>query len=308
MRALITGGAGFLGLHLANRLHSLEWPVRVLDDLSNGQPEFLDPGIPLQEGDVNDLPLLWRLLKNVDVVFHLAALANVPESVHYPRAYNTVNTGGTVALLEACRDVGVRRVILASSATVYGAQSRQPVSEDAPLKPGVPYAVSKVAAENYLFSIAGLNGFEAVALRIFNTYGPWQPVPHAHAPVIPRFMHDTLNRRSVVIFGDGHQTRDFIYIDDVVRALVLAAEKPGIHGHVLNIGSGCETTINELVGLIGQTVGRKPHVLHNQDTTPGVSRLVADMSKARRVLDFKPRVPLGDGLQRFHELEPAFQG
>lgn len=308
MRALVTGGAGFLGLHLANRLHALGWPMQVLDDLSNGQPEFLDRGIPLQEGDVNNLPLLWRLLKNVDVVFHLAALANVPESVHYPRAYNTVNTGGTVALLEACRDVGVRRVILASSATVYGAQSRQPVSEDAPLKPGVPYAVSKVAAENYLFSIAGLNGFEAVALRIFNTYGPWQPVPYAHAPVIPRFMHDTLNHRSVVIFGDGHQTRDFIYIDDVVRALVLAAEKPGIHGHVLNIGSGCETTINELVGLIGQTVGRKPHVLHNQDTTPGVSRLVADMSKARRVLDFMPRVPLRDGLQRFHELEPAFQG
>ncbi|MXZ43115.1 MAG: NAD-dependent epimerase/dehydratase family protein [Caldilineaceae bacterium SB0666_bin_21] len=308
MRALVTGGAGFVGLHLANRLHALGWPVQVLDDLSNGQPEFLDRDIPLQEGDVNDLPLLWRLLKNVDVVFHLAALANVPESVHYPRAYNTVNTGGTVALLEACRDVGVRRVILASSATVYGAQSRQPVSEDVPLKPGVPYAVSKVAAENYLFSIAGLNGFEAVALRIFNTYGPWQPVPHAHAPVIPRFMHDTLNRRSVVIFGDGHQTRDFIYIDDVVRALVLAAEMPGIHGHVLNIGSGCETTINELVGLIGKTVGCKPHVLHNQDTAAGVSRLVADMSKARRVLDFKPRVSLRDGLQRFHELEPAFQG
>ena len=306
MRALVTGGAGFLGLHLANHLHAQGWPVEVLDDLSNGQPEFLDREIQLHIGDINDLPLLWRLLNNVDVVFHLAALANVPESVHYPRSYNTVNTGGTVSVLEACRDVGVRRVILSSSATVYGDQTRQPVSEEAHLQPRDPYAVSKVAAENYLFSIARSNGFEAVALRIFNTYGPWQTVPHAHAPVVPRFMHDTANRRSVIVFGDGNQTRDFVYIDDVVSALVLAAHKPGIDGQVLNIGSGSETSINDLVQLIGQTIGRKPHILHNQDSSAGVSRLVADLSNAARLLDFKPQVPLKEGLQRFHELEPTF--
>ncbi len=306
MYTLITGGAGFIGTHLANRLHQQDWQVRVLDNLSSGQPDHLAPGISLHQGDVNDIPCLWSLLPEVEVVFHLAALVSVPASTHYPREYNWVNVGGTVALLEACRDMGVQRVVLASSATVYGTQNCQPVTENAALAPRVPYAVSKVAAENYLFAMANLYGFEAVALRIFNAYGPYQAIPHAHAPVIPRVMQDTLSRRSVVVFGDGHQTRDFVYVDDVVEALVAAATSTEANGTIINIGSGCEVSINELVTAIGTTIHMKPNVLHNREGPPGTARLVADITRAQDLLGFQPRVDLATGLHYLYDQDPAF--
>ncbi len=208
MRVLITGGAGFIGAHLANRLVQRGVGVRVLDDLSSGDPANLQPGVNFNRGDVRDVPKLWSLLQGVDVVFHLAALVSVPASVLYPREYNDVNVGGTVALLEACRDVGVRRVVLASSATVYGDQPQQPVTEEMAPNPAVPYAVSKLAAERYLFTIGRLSGFESVALRIFNAYGPGQPLPPTHAPVVPLFMQQIIGRGSVIVFGGGQQTRD----------------------------------------------------------------------------------------------------
>lgn len=306
MHALITGGAGFLGSHLANRLRERQWSVRVLDDLSSGRSDHLVAGVDLHRGDVNDLPLLWSLLQGVDVVFHLAALVSLPASAHHPRACNTVNVGGTVTLLEACRDVGVRRIVLASSATVYGAQSRQPVHEGMPPMPLVPYAVSKVAAEAYLFNLARINGFEAVALRIFNAYGPRQAIPHAHAPVIPRVMQDILNHRTVVVFGDGGQTRDFVYVDDVVDALVAAAAAPEANQQVINIGSGIELSINDVVARVGGTVGHSPNVMHNLQVQGGVTRLVADISRARSLLEFEPKVDLPTGLRRLHDLDPAF--
>ncbi len=307
MQTLITGGAGFIGTHLANRLHRQGWQVHVLDNLSRGQPEHLDPGIVLHQGDVNDIPGLWSLLPGVDVVFHLAALVSVPTSDHYPREYNQVNVGGTVALLEACRDVGVQRVVLTSSATVYGTQVQQPVPEDVVLAPRVPYAVSKVAAENYLFAMARRNHFEAVALRIFNAYGPYQAIPHTHAPVIPRIMRDTLSRRSVVVFGDGQQTRDFVYVDDVVDALVKAAVAAAAKGAVINIGSGREVSINELVAEIGAAVGLQPNVLHNRDAIPGTPRLVANITRAQDLLQFQPRVDLPTGLKCLYDRDPAFR-
>ena len=238
MRILVTGGAGFIGVHLANRLHREGRLVRVLDNLSSGDPALLDSGINLTRGDVRDVPKLWSLLQGVDVVYHLAALVSVPASVLYPREYNDINVGGTVALLEACRDVGVRRVVFASSATVYGDQKVKPVSEELSPHPAVPYAVSKLAAERYLFTIGRLENFETVALRIFNAYGPGQPLPPAHAPVIPLFMHQILGGGSVVVFGDGAQSRDFVYIDDVVDALVSAGSATGVNQQVINVGSG----------------------------------------------------------------------
>ncbi len=215
--------AGFIGSHLANRLHERGHYVRVLDDLSSGDPGSLVSGINFNRGDVRDVPKLWSLLHGVDVVYHLAALVSVPASILYPRDYNDVNVGGSVALLEACRDVGVRRVVLASSATVYGDQKEQPVTEDMEPNPAVPYAVSKLAAERYLSTIGRLSGFETVALRIFNAFGPRQPLPPTHAPVIPQFIQQIIGRGSVVVFGNGSQTRDFVYIDDAVDALVSAA-------------------------------------------------------------------------------------
>jgi UDP-glucose 4-epimerase len=302
MRVLVTGGAGFLGAHLANRLHKSGFFVRVLDNLSSGDPSMLDPGINFNRGDVRDIPKIWSLLNGVDVVYHLAALVSVPASVLYPRDYNDVNVGGTVALLEACRDVGVRRVVLASSATVYGLQGVQPVTENLAPNPDVPYAVSKLAAERYLFTIGRLEGFETVALRIFNAYGPGQQLPPTLAPVVPQFMHHIIGRGSVVVFGDGNQTRDFVYVDDVVDALISAGTLSGVDQQVINVGSGRETSINELVQQISVTVSANADVIYNTEKPAGINHLVADLTKARQLLKFKPHVSLAEGLRRFvHE-------
>ena len=283
------------------------WLVRVLDDLSSGSPDRLHEQIFLQRGDVNDIPQLWTLLQGVDVVFHLAARVSVPASAHYPREYNTVNVGGTVSLLEACRDVGVKRVVLASSATVYGALPIQPVSEDVALRPATPYAVSKVAAEQYLFSMARINKFEAVVLRIFNAYGPQQSIPPVNAPVVPRFLQDVLHQRSVLVFGDGTQTRDFVYVDDVVDGLVAAGIRSDLNGEIFNIGSGTGTSINDLAAAIGEAVGESTNLLHNLQVDGGVPRLVADISKAQAELEFQPSVDLATGLMRTCERDSNFR-
>jgi UDP-glucose 4-epimerase len=308
MRVLITGGAGFIGRALANQLYQRGHSVRVLDDLSSGDPSTLDPGVSFSRGDVSDVPKLWSLLQGIEVVFHLAARVSVPASVLYPREYNTVNVGGTVSLLEACRDVGtVRRVVLASSATAYGDQPTQPVHEAMEPHPTVPYAVSKLAAEQYLFTIGRLSGFETVALRIFNAYGPGQPLPPTHPPVIPQVMQQVLGGGSVVVFGDGSQTRDFVYIDDVVNALIAAAQAPNIDRCVINVGSGVETSINALIEQIGRITGKRPNVLHNRESSGGLSRLVADLSKASELLKYKPRVSLEAGLRKLLEQDPLFR-
>ena len=307
MHFLVTGAAGFIGTHLANVLAAQGGFVRVLDDMSSGDPAQLAPSIHFTRGDVRDVPRLWSLLHGVDVVYHLAARVSLPASVLYPREYNDVNVGGTVALLEACRDVGVRRVVLASSATVYGNQARQPVDEEAKVQPGVPYAVSKLAAENYLFTMGALSGFETVALRIFNAYGPGQHLPPVHAPVIPQIAHQLVQDGSIVIFGDGTQTRDFVYVDDVVAALVAAATAPKVDRAILNIGSGVETSMNELLRHLSQILGRKPNVLYNREVSGGTGRLVADIRQAEALLDYRPQVRLREGLRRLVQTDPIFR-
>ncbi len=306
MRILITGGAGFIGVHLANRLQQQGYSVRVLDNLSSGDPANLNPEIHLTRGDVRDVPKLWTLLQGVDVVYHLAALVSVPASVLYPREYNDVNVGGTVALLEACRDVGVRRIVFASSATVYGDQKVQPMTESSPPNPAVPYAVSKLAAERYLFTLGRIDGFETVALRIFNAFGPGQPLPPTHAPVVPQFMHQIVGRGSVVVFGNGEQTRDFVYIDDVVDALVSAGAAPNVDQQIINVGSGEETSLNQLIEELAATVRAKADVIYNTDKTGGIDRLVADLAKARLLLKYKPRTSLAEGLRRLFEQDSRF--
>ena len=306
MRVLITGGAGFIGVHLANRLQQQGYSVRVLDNLSSGDPANLNPEVHLTRGDVRDVPKLWTLLQGVDVVYHLAALVSVPASVLYPREYNDVNVGGTVALLEACRDVGVRRIVFASSATVYGDQKVQPMTESSPPNPAVPYAVSKLAAERYLFTLGRIDGFETVALRIFNAFGPGQPLPPTHAPVVPQFMHQIVGRGSVVVFGNGEQTRDFVYIDDVVDALVSAGAAPNVDQQIINVGSGEETSLNQLIEELAATVRAKADVIYNTDKSGGIDRLVADLTKARLLLKYKPRTSLAEGLRRLFEQDSRF--
>ncbi len=307
MRFLVTGGAGFLGAALANRLARAGHTVRVLDDLSAGDPARLDSQVMFTRGDVTDVPKLWTLLQGVDCVYHLAARVSVPESILYPRDYNAVNVGGTVAVMEAMRDAGVKRVVFTSSGAVYGEQDRQPVREDFSPDPGSPYAASKVSSEHYVRTIGKLWGIETVILRVFNAYGPGQAVPPAHAPVIPQFLKQSLGGGSLVVFGDGRQSRDFVYVDDVVDGLVAAATARNVDRQIINIGSGTDISINALVEKISRVTGRKVNVLHSGAQTGGVSRLCADISKAQQLLNFTPKVDLDTGLGLTLERDPQFR-
>ena len=306
MRFLVTGGAGFLGVALANRLAAGGHAVYALDDLSNGDAARLDAAVAFTQGDVDNVPLLWSLLQDVDCVYHLAARVSVPQSLLYPREYARVNVGGTVSLMEAMRDTGVGRVIFTSSGAVYGHQPRQPVREDDPPHPDSPYAVSKWAAEQYVNTIGALWGLETVALRIFNAYGPGQGLPVSHAPVVPRFLRAVLSGGSVVVHGDGRQTRDYVYVDDVVDALVAAATATDVNRGVINVGSGRETSVLELIAAIEQGAGRRAAVLFNPQKGGGVARLAADLERARAWLGFAPRVELARGLQLTLERDGRF--
>jgi UDP-glucose 4-epimerase len=308
MRCLVTGGAGFIGTALTNRLVRDGHQVRVLDDLSAGDPSSLHPDALFTRGDVRDRPKLWTLLQKADCVFHLAARVSTQESVLYPREYNDVNVGGTVCLAEAIRDAGVKRVVFTSSATVYGSQARQPVSEVGWPHPTIPYAVSKLAAELYLFALGELNGIDTVVLRIFNAYGPGQRIPPAHAPVVPAFAKNVLTGASLVVHGDGSQTRDFVYVDDVVEALVAAATAPAARGAIINIGSAEETSINGLIAALGRVAQRQPEVIFNPQESGGISRLVADLTRARQLLGYQPRVSLQEGLHKLLAEDPRFHG
>ncbi|MFN8596248.1 MAG: NAD-dependent epimerase/dehydratase family protein [Anaerolineae bacterium] len=306
MRFLVTGGAGFLGATLANRLANAGHTVRVLDDLTTGDPSRLNPSILFTRGDVADVPKLWTLLQDMDCVYHLAARVSVPESVLYPREYNSVNVGGTVAVMEAIRDAGVKRVVLASSGAIYGTQTHQPVHEDLAPNPDSPYAVSKLAAEHYVRTIGSLWKIETVILRIFNAYGPGQQLPASHAPVIPQFLKQALTGGSLVTFGDGRQTRDFVYVDDVIDALEAAATARNIDREVINIGGGSEVSIDQLVEIISRFTHLPINPLRN-NAGGGVKRLWANIGKAQALLGYVPRVSLEDGLRLTIERDPRFR-
>src|SRR5512143_3299519 len=295
MNFLITGAAGFLGSALANHLAREGHQVRGLDDLSTGDPQALAPDVHFTRGDVSDRPKLWTLLQEVDVVYHLAARVSVPESVLYPRDYNSVNVGGTVALMEAMRDVGVRRVVLASSGAVYGDLGEQPLSESSTPNPRSPYAVSKLAAEYYVRTIGGLWGIETVGLRIFNAYGPGQHLPASHPPVVPYFLRQSLRGGTLVVHADGIQTRDYVYVDDVVSAMVAASTAPNINGLVINVGSGVETSLRAISKWVLEGTGSQAAVVHNTQTSGGVSRLRADLTLAKQKLNYKPAISLETG-------------
>lgn len=298
MRFLITGAAGFLGSALANRLSREGHDVRGLDDLSTGEPRALSPEVHFNRGDINDRPKLWTLLQEVDCVYHLAARVSVPESVLYPREYSTVNVGGTVTLMEAMRDVGVGRVVFISSGAVYGEQGDQPLSEDAIPNPGSPYAVSKLSAEYYVRTIGALWGIETVCLRVFNAYGPGQHVPASHAPVIPLFLRQAQQNGTIVIHGDGSQTRDYVYVDDVVNAMVAAATAPDINRSIINIGSGEEASIRELLRRVIEVTGGNPEIVYNPKVSSGVSRMRADIHLAGQKLNYHPQASLDFGLRQ----------
>jgi len=307
MNFLITGAAGFLGSALANQLSREGHQVRGLDDLSTGDPQSLSSDVHFTRGDVNDRPKLWTLLQEVDCVYHLAARVSVQESVLYPREYNSVNVGGTVSLMEAMRDVGVRRVVLVSSGAIYGEQAEQPLKENMPPNPRSPYAVSKLAAEYYVNTIGDLWNIETVSLRVFNAYGPGQHLPASHPPVVPYFLRQAIHHGSIVIHSDGNQTRDYVYVDDVVSALVAASTAPNLDGAVINVGSGKEISLRELVKKIFQISGAEAEIIYNPKSSAGVSRMCADISTASLKLNYKPSISLDDGLRLILQRDQRFK-
>jgi UDP-glucose 4-epimerase len=270
----------------------------VLDDVSAGDPARLDPAVHFARGDVSDVPKLWSLLQGVDCVFHLAARVSVSESVLYPREYNTTNVGGTVALIQAVRDAGVRRIVFASSGAVYGEQADERVREDAIPNPGSPYAVSKLAAEHYVNTIGALWGIDTVILRVFNAYGPGQQLRASHPPVVPAVIRQALGGGSIIVHGDGRQQRDFVYVDDVVSALVAASVASNVNRLIINVGSGVPASINHLVATVGGVIGKDLTPLRVTAESGGVSRLCADLNRARERLGFVPQVPFEEGIRR----------
>jgi nucleoside-diphosphate-sugar epimerase len=297
-RALVTGGAGFIGSHIADRLVGDGWSVRILDDFSSGREENLAQcgnRIELLRGDLRDPELVARAVRDVEVVFHQAALASVPRSVAEPERTNHVNITGTLGLLEAARRAGVRRLVFAASSSAYGDTPTLPKVETMPANPMSPYALQKYVGEVYCSLYTRLYGLETVALRYFNVYGPRQDPKSEYAAVIPRFVTACLGNDSPRIYGDGEQTRDFSFVSDAVQANLLAADAPRASGTVMNVAGGRRVSLNQLLRDIIELTGANVEPHHDP---PRSGDSLADLGRAGELLGYTPRVQLRKGLLR----------
>ncbi len=297
---LVTGGAGFIGSHLVEALVERGERVRVLDNFSTGRRKNLAAvlsDIELLEGDLRDLATVRQAVDGVEVVFHHAAIPSVPASITNPAECEAVNVGGTLNLVMAGRDAGVRRVVYASSCAIYGDPDRLPVGEDFPPQPLSPYAVSKLTGEMYLALCQALYGIETVSLRYFNVFGPRQNPRSLYAAVVPIFIAAMSAGQSPTVYGDGEQTRDFIYVGDVVRANLLAAEAPGAAGAIVNIASGERHTVNELVQRLNALLGTQIEPAHAAPRPGDIVHSWAAVDRARSSLGFSAAVSFQEGLK-----------
>ncbi len=300
---LVTGGAGFIGSHVVDALVARGDTVTVLDDLSSGKLENLknhkgSGAFQFVRGDIRDTKAVGKALSDADAVIHEAAIVSVPLSVKNPELTHSVNVEGTLNLLKASSDRGVRRFIFASSCAVYGEQKKLPISEDAPSRPLSPYAASKLAAEQNCLAFRDLGGLEAVCLRYFNVYGPRQ-IPGEYAGVMIKFLERIRASQPPIIYGDGKQTRDFVHVQDVVEATLLALERDSATGEIINIGTGRGASINELCEIFLKAAGKiriKP--VHEAPRAGDIRHSWADIGKAKRLLGFRPGVPLEEGIRR----------
>jgi len=300
---LVTGGAGFIGSHIVENLMRREDRVRVLDNFSTGKREHLKlyaESVTLIEGDVRDEALVERSMEGVDYVLHLAAMVSVPQSMREPEFTHAVNVTGTLNVLNAARKFKAKRVVLSSSCAVYGDNPQLPLSEQATPQPMSPYAASKLIGEIYCQTYYRAYGLPTVALRYFNIYGPRQDPNGDYAAVIPKFVHRLKAGQAPLIYGDGQQTRDFVYVGDVVRANLLACEHPQASGHVFNIASGQATSLLDLAEILGGLAGSiPPQFAPAREGDIRHSR--GDGSFAQTLLGFQPETKLHEGLQQLYD-------
>lgn len=300
MRALVTGGAGFIGSHLAVELAQSGAEVRILDNFATGRRsnlQVLDDDVEVVEGDIQSYERVTTAVAGCDVVFHQAALPSVPRSIQDPLTSNATNVTGTLNVLLASRDHGVKRVILASSSSVYGANPKMPKQEDDPTLPISPYATAKLASENYARSFERVYGLETVVLRYFNVFGPRQDPSSQYSAVIPRFITALLSGKRPVIFGDGEQSRDFTPVGNVVQANLLAMDAPNARGGVYNVACGHQVTLNQLVEVLGDLTGCPTEPVYDRARQGDVRFSLADISRAEDDLDYHPAVDLRTGLE-----------
>jgi UDP-glucose 4-epimerase len=305
MKYLVTGGAGFIGSHIVESLLEQGHSVRVLDNFSTGKRENLDEltrrfdgkQLEILEGDVRDASRVGDAVRGVNIIFHEAAFVSVPQSMDEPQNCFDVNISGTSLLFDAARKAGVSRAVVASSAAVYGESEALPLVEDTPLQPKSPYAVSKRVDEMYAELFTNSFGFEVVALRYFNVYGPRQRPDSMYAAAVPIFARRLLDHKPVTIFGDGGQTRDLINVHDVVRANLLASEHPNAAGQIFNICTGVETRLLDLLDVMYELLPNSPTHELAAPRQGDIYRSVGSPQKAADVMSFRAGVSLADGLK-----------
>jgi UDP-glucose 4-epimerase len=309
-KVLITGGAGFIGSHIAAALVQAGDEVRILDDFSTGfQSNVEAAGVDkVFRASVVDLDRVREAVEGCDYVFHEAALASVPRSVKDPLSSNAVNVSGTLNVLVASRDAGVKRVIYAASSSAYGDSEVLPKVETMRERPKSPYAVAKLAGEQYVSVFAQVYGMQTLAIRYFNVFGPRQDPDSPYAAVIPIFLDSLLKGEAPTIHGDGEQSRDFTYVENVVHANLLALRAPKLSGEVVNVALGDRVTLNELYARLAKLAGSEIEPVHGPVRTGDVRHSQADISRARELLDYEAQVPFDEGLRRTVEWYRASRG
>jgi nucleoside-diphosphate-sugar epimerase len=301
VKVLVTGGAGFIGSNLVRSLLERGDEVRVLDSFATGNRANLEPlsgQIELVEGDLRSYERVHAAVRGVELVFHQGALPSVPRSVQDPLTTTAVNIEGTLNVLLAARDAEARRIVNASSSSVYGDGGELPRVETQLPDPISPYAVAKLAAERFCTSFSRVYGMETVSLRYFNVFGPHQDPMSQYAAVVPRFIRAIAAGEPVTVYGDGEQSRDFTYVDNVVTANLLAAEASDVSGAILNVATGGSTTVNALADVIGLLLGREVDKVFEPARKADVEASWADLQESRRLLGYEPEVGLEEGLKR----------
>jgi nucleoside-diphosphate-sugar epimerase len=299
-RVVVTGGGGFIGSNLVRALLERGDDVRVLDNFSTGNRANLDGlDVEIVEGELRSYERVHNAVRKSDVVYHLGALGSVPRSVQDPLTSSAVNVEGTLNVLLAARDEGVRRVVFSSSTSVYGSSRQLPTTEDTPPDPISPYGVAKLAAERYSISFSRVyESFESVVLRYFNVFGPRQSPSSQYAAVVPLFVTAIDAGRPVQIHGDGEQSRDFTYVGNVVDATILAGETEGASGEIFNIAAGSPASVNTLADTIGSILGKPVEKEYLPSRAGDIRDSWADLTKAERILGYRPATGLEEGLRR----------